>query len=300
MAVLARSRIEAHYVVIIIGIEFHANFVFGARHAQPLEIQQATGVIDFIVLAAYKLLAVYPYGFRIRDDRDIFAFATQGIAFALAVHPRKRTHGAIHLVGTYGGPNIRIVCPKSNHTAERGPFQREKSQVGILPEEVAKMEHPVPGCRLEIDLVHLLERRRRLVARAPIHIAQQRIYHNAVAHGSLDRKLELLVDLRVAIAHGHLHGLVAMRLEAVLYMRRIGRDGSIRLMRKDIRIPYRERINIERKGPPDHKGAYAQQTPHRDYLLDSMRNCRLDRSLRPATRSTLHSPGLSSFGAISV
>ena len=63
MAELARSRIEAHYVVIVIGIVFHADFIFGGRHAQPLEIQKATGIIHLVILAAFELFAVYPYGF---------------------------------------------------------------------------------------------------------------------------------------------------------------------------------------------------------------------------------------------
>ena len=249
VAVLASRRIEVHHVVIFVGIVLHTDFVFDSGHAQALEIQETTGIVHLVILAAHEFFAVYPYRFGLRDNRNVAAVITQGIAFALTTHSRKSTYNATHLICADGRPRIRILCTKSNHTSKRGPLQRKKSQVGILPCEVAQVEHPVPRGRPEIDLVHLLERRRRLVARLAVHIAEQGVYSDAIAHNSLNGEFELLIDLSIAIAHRHLHGLVTVRLQVVRHMRRIGRHCNFSPVQKDIRIPNRERIYIESKRP---------------------------------------------------
>ena len=153
-----------------------------------------------------------------------------------------------HFVGSHHASHLRVTACKvaahTTHHTQRCAGHAGEAHRGIHPSQIAKVQKVVRRFHAEIDLVHFAKRRRRLVADTPTHIRKKRIDIDTVGKPPLYREAKFLIHLRSAIAHGHLHRLVAMRFQGIaprcrirIYNKRIATD-------QQGRIPDRKRIHI--------------------------------------------------------
>ena len=159
-------------------------------------------------------------------------------ALALPLHTAERPRIMRDLVRSPRTAHLGPAVTQSRHGAQRRTVERRKPHRMVIPSKVPQVEYGIRRFHAKVNLVHILECRCRLVTRLAIDIRQKRVDINAIGKTPLDRKPQFLIDLRTAVAHRHLHRLVAVRLDFGT-----GRIGLFRMLRKRPRT-IRRRLDI--------------------------------------------------------
>ena len=249
------STKSVHRVNVIahVGVVFYEDFIIRPRNNPVFKIQKATRVIHLVIAVTNEFHTIQPDLFRIGNNRNKTARFVQVITFALPLHAAKRPRITCDLVRSPSAAHLGPAITQRRHSPQRRTFERCQPHRMVIPRKIAQVEHGVRRFHPKINLIDILERCRGLVSRLAIDIRQKRVYINAIGKPPLNRKPQFLIDLRAAIAHGHLHRLVAMRLDfrtrRILRVRscnkihRMSRRRSRRIF-QHIWIPYRQRIHI--------------------------------------------------------